>query len=473
MNALHTKRPAQESAQKQVSPSAMDVPENTDRTDLEDSQHNLLHSQLVETVSFDEKSILGQLKRVMAEVLELKRQARWEDIVALCHPIEEKYPVLLKVGLDSDLRRELAFAMTHLNMHQQALDQVKAAMLDDCNDYQLNYAYAYIAYDALYRHKNREIQLSPKERAEYMGIAHAYFRRCQFLAPERVIPYYREAMLYKDIEDKQKKAVPLFQKAIGNWRKYSREEREKHHHERPKYVKALYHLASCHVRLERPKSALGLMEDLMKEDEGLDYVHPHFKHFAMAKVLYRLNKYQEAISHLRVAAKEHLDKARHQAPDYVTELMAACFLGLGRPDDAIRAISQIPDKARRPYVRWREAEALMAKGSPDEALNALSACLEKDRRSRHKTLLKMAKIYFELKQYQGVIECAKKAAQFFKVTYQNPLQEATYLEALSRYMLGETEKAKELVVSLKREGFKYPGFKKNYSIITGKKAGNA
>ena len=124
-------------------------------------------------------------------------------------------------------------------------------------------------------------------------------------------------------------------------------------------------------------------------------------------------------------------------------------------------------------MRWREAQALRAEGHLQEALEALSGCLDRDRRSRHKTLLKMAKIYFEIKEYQRVIECSKKAAQFFKAVYQNPLKEAMYLEALGRFMLGEVTKARELISSLKSDGFKYPGFRKNYSIIMAKKEGNA
>ena len=466
MNALEVRAQVQESIPKEITPPVADIQKGHETEDPP--------SQALPEIEWDEKALLSQLRKVMGEVMELKREARWEEIVALCHPLGEKYPLLVETGLDADLRRELAFAMTHLNMHAQALEEVRAAMAeDDHNDYRLNYACGYIAYDALYRHKNRESQLSYREKARYMEIAHTYFRQCQVMAPERVTPFYREAMLYKDIEAKPKKAIPLFKKAIENWRGYPEGVREERHYERPKYAKALYHLASCYVKLERPDVALGLLGDLIKEDRGKDHVHPHFKHFAMAKALYRLDRYKEALSHLNVASKERLDRSSRHAPDYVIELMAACLLGLGRPDEAIRVISKIPEKKRRPFVRWREAEALLAKGEAEDALLALSSCLERDRRSRHKTLLKMAKIYFKLKEYHKVIEYAKKGGHFFKTTYQNPLNEAKYLEALSRYMLGEKERARELITQLKRDGFKFPGFKKNYRIIMGQIGGNA
>ena len=179
------------------------------------------------------------------------------------------------------------------------------------------------------------------------------------------------------------------------------------------------------------------------------------------------------MKHLNVAAKEQLEKASRNVPDYVIELMAACLLGLGRPDEALKTISRIPVKARRPYVRWREAQALSLKGCIKDALEVLDSCLERDKRSRHKTLLKMAKLYFENEEYQKVIECSKKASQFFKSVYQNPLREAIYLEALARFMLGEADRARDLVNWLKRDGFKYPGFRKNYTLIMGKSGGNA
>ncbi|OCC14961.1 hypothetical protein DBT_1756 [Dissulfuribacter thermophilus] len=441
------------------------VPEDKDHNekDVSSAQYSLDEGDVL---GLDvEHEIAPQANRLLSEIKELERECRWDAIVALCHPLEEKYPAIVESGLDIAIRKSLSFALVNAGRHMEAIGVLKSALRAEPEDYMVHYGIAYASYDALYRNKNRQLLLKPAEKQQLIELAHTHFKRCQQLSPGRVTPFYRDGMVFKEIEDKPRKAIPLLQKAVANWRCLSREEKKTRHQERPKYIRALYHLGSCLLKDSRPRKAHEVMAQMLNEDRDTDFVSPIFKHFGMAKVLFQLLKYEDAIKHLEVAIRASEADAKNlggYVPDYVLELKAACLSRLKEPASALKVLKAIPEKKRRPYVRWREAEALVFMGKKEDAISVLNKALERDNRSRHKTLLRLSRIECSLGHFDAAILSAKKAAQFYRNTYGNPLKEADFLIAIAMFNKGEHERALHLMEGLKQDADKIPGFSKTY-----------
>lgn len=70
------------------------------------------------------------------------------------------------------------------------------------------------------------------------------------------------------------------------------------------------------------------------------------------------------------------------------------------PKHALEAIRNVPEKFRRPYFRWTEADVLCALGRFEEARRVLVQSLERDTRSRHKTLIRLTKIEYLLGNHE-------------------------------------------------------------------------
>jgi tetratricopeptide (TPR) repeat protein len=290
--------------------------------------------------------------------------------------------------------------------------------------------------------------------------AHRHFETCQRLRPDSVTCFYRDAMVYKELEGKTRRAIPVFQKAIANWEQLNAAQRKEHHHERPKYVRAMYHLASCMIKESLADRALSLLNKLMEEDKASGFVSDVFKHFALGKTLFRLARYEEALGHLKVA-----ERAAGQPLDFVLDLSAGCHLMMNRPEEALKEIEKIAPSHRRPYIRWREADILVVLGQDRKALGVLEKAKDRDRQSVHKTLIRMARICYSLQEYDHGLACAKEAGQFYRHTYGNPFPEGRFWQALCLYGKRETDRALSILMELKEEGFVYPGFRKACEVI--------
>ncbi len=397
-----------------------------------------------------------QQKRLIAELSELEMEKRWKDILTLAHPLGEKYPLLQEMELDLEINRKIGFALIRCNRPHDAMKLFKSLLKTNEHDFLAHYSLAYAAYDMLYKNKNKELLLSSKEKKQCIQTAHEHFSICSKLRPDSVTVLYRQAMLYKEIEDKPKKAIPLFEKAISNWEALGSEEKAKRHQERPKYIRSLYHLASCLLRLSLTNRALELLQKLLKEDEATGFISGVFKQFALGKTLFRMGRYSESLDHLKTAAA----MSGKNVPDFIRELTAGCLLMLDKPEQALIEVNKIPEKHMRPYVRWRKADILVALDKHEEAILTLEKALDRDGNSRHKTLLRMARIHYSQSNFDKALSCAKRAGQFFQKRYGNKLEEATFLTALCHLGKGNCTMAKSILESLSMQGFSCPGFRK-------------
>lgn len=382
--------------------------------------------------------------RVMAELAEMVREKRWQEAVDLFHPVEEKLPELADHGLDLRAREKLAFALGHLGRHDDAICELKRCLRQEPDNFHLHASLGYTAYDSLWAGKNRQILLSGKARRERIELAHRHLAAAQALREGGVTNFYREGMLYREIEGKHDKAVPLFRRAVENWDVLDAEAQQQRHQERKNFVKALYQLAGALLKTGRPDRALAHIKRCLAEDETSNHLALAFKYFALGKVQFHLNHFAEARDALLFASK-----CRHDGPlDFVFELLARTYLALGNTDKALESIRRVPEPRRRPYIRWTEADALCAAGRHEAALKVLTGCVQRDGFSRHKGLLRLARLTYLLERYRETAGHAEAACRFYQDKWNNPCHEGLFWRSAAALRLGETERARELADEL-------------------------
>lgn len=387
----------------------------------------------------------ARMRACLNEIASVRQNNSWEKILTLFYPLEDKEPDLVKAGMDVPVRKEIAYAMGQLHQFDQALSEYEKCWKSRPNDFLIASATAYTLYNCIYAAKNREMILPRKLKQQRLHEAHEWFARAQELKPHRVTNFYREGMLYKNIECKREKAIPLFSKAISNWEEYDSETRKKRHQERKNYVKSLYNLASCHLQAGRTQKALQYMEVCLKKDEGRDHVGKEFKYFALGKIHYFLGEYAKAEKALEFAA----GFIKPNDGDFIYELWARTLLARKKPREAMKRVCKIPERMRRPYVRWTEADALIALGDQDRAEKVLGSALEKDRRSKHKTLVRLAKIHFAREEYEQVIKRAGEADNFHRQVYTTPDADGLFWKSAGLLRQGRKNEAREVCSELR------------------------
>jgi tetratricopeptide (TPR) repeat protein len=311
----------------------------------------------------------------------------------------------------------------------------------------------YTAYNSLYAAKNRELFLSGKIRAERVELAHTHLRRAQELRPDGVTSYYRQGMLFRQIERKTDKALPLFQKAVANWDALSDEDRQVRHQERKNFIKALYQLAGSLLEGGSARQSLEALNRCIREDSDSNHISSIYKYFALGKVLFQLGSYKEARDALLFSLKA---ASEHDPIDFVCELLGRVYLAMKDTEKALEVIEKVPEKRRRPYYRWTEADVLCALGRLEKAKEVLIRSQERDARSRHKSLLRLAKIEYLLGRFRKGFEYAAEAAAFFGEKWGGIYNDGLFWQALCAYRLGDLEKVRELAALIRSNNPRYP-----------------
>jgi len=425
------------------------------KAEMEKENDQMLEDEFLtieELVPIRKDALRRALRRILSEVDEFFREKRWEEILALIYPVEEKAPELVEASLELELRAKAAFALGHLMRFEEAIKELLICVKREPNTFRFHSSLAYTAYNSLYAGLNKEIFLRGKIKAERIKLAHHHFQRAQELRPDGITNFYRQGMLFKQIERKVDKSIPLFEKAIQNWERLDKEAKEKRVQERKNYVKSLYQISSALLESNRPGDALDYLNRCLSEDEESEYITLLHKYFALGKIYFSLNRFEET----RKALEFALTGETNKPPDFVFELLARTHLALGNALEARKAIEQIPEKYRRPYFRWTEADVLCALKDYREARKVLLRCAERDKRSAHKAYIRLAKINYLLGNFTQSRDFAKAAGKFFNQTWGGHLDDALFWEALSCYRLGECGRAAELAELLKQENPRYP-----------------
>ncbi len=437
----------------------VDLPAEPSGQDRRDSD-NFLADQAA--APWTGERLQRDLDRVIAEIAELQTANRWDDIIALFHPVAEKLPELADCGLADEVRLKVGFALCRAGRHDEALACLEPVTGTDPENALAHYTVAYTALDALFTARGMRQPMPPGEKKRLKAVAREHFDEACRLRPDSVTFFYRYGVLCKEIQGNTRRAIPLFEQAIANWEGKDAETRERQHQQYPKYIKAMYHLASCLLRESRPGRSLSLIERVIELDRDRDHMHPLFKHFAMAKVLHALGRPGDALQHLEVA----VHRAESGQPlDFVHELAARCALAMGRLERAARHIGQVPAARRRPFVRWTEADILVARGRTEEALKVLAASAERDRRSRHKALVRMARIHLTRGRFAEAEQLSRDAVEFCRQCFGNPSHEAMFWQAAALYRLDRAGEALAIIEELEQLRFRYPNFARLAGLV--------
>ena len=377
------------------------------------------------------------LKRVLSEMEELIREKKWEDAVAIFYPVEEKQPELAANGMDIPLRAKTAFALGQLQRFDDAIGELTRCINEDPGNFYHHSSLAYTAYNSLFAAQNRDVFLSGKARSGRIDLAHRHFRRSQELRPTGVTNFYREGMLYLKIEGKSEKALPLFQKAVSCWDNLSDDERKARRQQRKNFVKALYRFSGVLLNKGDGLWALKTMNRVLSEDEKSGYLSLVFKYFALGKIHFHLNHFNKARDALLFAVQS----GTRNNNDFVHELLSRTYLAMGNPERALEAILKIPERRRRPYCRWTEADVFCALKRYEQAKNTLLKSAERDNRSRHKSLIRLVKIAYAENHFQQAMTHAADADRFFREKWGNRFFEGIFWQAVCAYRLGRNGEA--------------------------------
>ncbi len=399
-----------------------------------------------------QEALRRRLRQALSEVEELFREKKWEEVLALVYPVEEKLPELVEVGLDLEPRSKAAFALGQLNRFEEAIKELLICVEKAPENFHYHSSLAYTAYNSLYAASNREVFLRGKPRDQRIELAHKHFKKAQALRPDGVTNFYRQGMLYKQIEKKAGPSIQLFEKAIENWEALDQDTRRTRHQERKNYVKALYQLAGALLETRKLNESLYFIKKCLAEDETSEHISSLYKHFTLGKVNFFLGKFQEAEQALRFAIEISSDKPS----DFVCELLARTYLAMGKPVKAKEVIDLLPKRHRKPYVRWTEADVLCALKDFSSAKKALLESVERDKRSAHKAYLRLARIEYLLGNYQKSRDYASYASKFFFQRWNGLLDEALFWEALNSYRLGDMDQATKKAATLQRHNPRYP-----------------
>ena len=69
---------------------------------------------MADLVPVTQEAAHRELDRLISEMDELISGNRWEDMVSIFHPVDEKQPEMVEHGLDAKLRSRVAFALGQL-----------------------------------------------------------------------------------------------------------------------------------------------------------------------------------------------------------------------------------------------------------------------------------------------------------------------------------------------------------------------
>ena len=269
-------------------------------------------------------------------------------------PRRGKIPELVENRLDLEVRARVAFALGQIKLFDEAIEVLKVCVTRDPESFYYHSSLAYAAYNSLYAARNKEIFLSGSPRRERMGLAHTHFKQAQRLRPDGVTNFYREGMLFRQIERKTDQSLPFFEKAVANWDLLDEEQKKTRHQEKKNFAKAIYQLGSAYLETGKAKAALKLVNRCLDEDHETNHVSILFKYFALGKVQFHLNAFSEARDALVFAIERRIDEPF----DFVCELLAKAYLAMGQPDQAMKVVARVPEKLRRPHYRWTEADVL-------------------------------------------------------------------------------------------------------------------
>jgi len=381
------------------------------------------------------------------DILLMMQANQWDNIISLYYPVDEKNPELVASGADLPIREKVAFALGQLQRFDEAIAELEICIKREPENFYTRSSLGYTAYNSLFALKNREIMLTPQVKAQRIALAHANFVKAQQLKPDTVTCFYRQGMLFTQIENKPDPAIPLFSKACLNWEKLTPDQRLERHQEKKNYIKSLYRLASLILEKGDTKGALARITTCIEEDGRRNYLAPSFKYFALGKVYFQLGSYEKAKDALVFAMKS---STSGQPDQFVVELLGRTLLALGDSEKALELLKTVSEKMKRPYFRWTESDVFCSLHRFKEAEQTLRVAVERDMMSKHKTLIRLVKIHYMQRNFGQAEKAAAQAVQFFRQQWNNPYNEGLFWQSLATFRMGRAKEAESLAMELQK-----------------------
>ena len=100
--------------------------------------------------SFDPNLLRREHGRIVGEILALQADNRWQDIIDLFSPVEDKLPDLVAAGMDTDIRLKVAFALVRGRKPEEAIRLLTPVVRREPDNALAHYNLAYAALDELY-----------------------------------------------------------------------------------------------------------------------------------------------------------------------------------------------------------------------------------------------------------------------------------------------------------------------------------
>jgi Flp pilus assembly protein TadD len=107
----------------------------------------------------------------------------------------------------------------------------------------------------------------------------------------------------------------------------------------------------------------------------------------------------------------------------------------------------------------------VARNRKKQALQVLTASADRDRRSRHKALIRIARIHLSSGNFSDAERVCKEAAEFCRKTFGNPSHEALFWQAAALYRLGRFQDSRKIIVNLSDHRFRYPNFNRLARLV--------
>ena len=232
------------------------------------------------------------------------------------------------------------------------------------------------------------------------------FEEAQELRPDGVTNFYRQGMLYRKIEDKNEKSLPLFQAAVNNWDALGTKEREYLASGAQEPYQGLVSTglvpARGRVRAPGPGSA---SSGACPRTKRTNYLALLYKYFALGKINFYLNRFTGGQGRLAVRPAV----PGQAAGGFCQRTAGPDLSGVGQPRPRPGNHRAGSERKRRPLLRWTEADVLCALREFELAREVLAACMERDARSRHKALIRLARLEYLWAPTAPVLDNAREA----------------------------------------------------------------
>ena len=114
---------------------------------------------------------------------------------------------------------------------------------------------------------------------------------------------------------------------------------------------------------------------------------------------------------------------------------------------------------------------MSALGRLDQAKQILVRSAEKDRRSKHRALLRLARICYRRNEINRALAYADQANKFCLDTFGNEGREITFWQAACLYRLGRYGQALDKISELRTARWSHPHLRRLEELVRGQLAG--